>query len=483
MLGLLPHHLVQVILDDYVDASLSTVSHLDVAFCSSGLRDDFLEVISSLKRVTTRRGKPVENNNLSNYLSWLESRQCHIPSLEVDPRGMPNFSSGDLLLLPQIHSVVFNSFGYNRPNVPTPFLPFLFMFPGLKELNCSKWATIRDGFLCQLKSLQCPLEVLQLSRCHQLTSECVVGVVSHFSATLRRLDCDVLDDLGLVQLSQLALPKFQQLSMHSGLESSVAIEQFCESVSETLESLSFRYVSGKTRSLAITNNTIKQITKSCPRLKTINCRSGTEASLQCLPDVMAGCPNIEKIYFRFVTIVFNNGKPAVHDSFDLRCDPNVMLQRCAEVVALGIQVRSVTLDVNNHLADCMRFIADNFGHQLTTFTGFFTENDYYDGDGMLIYLLAHCPNLQKVELYDFIFSDRSLSQIPVYCPKIDCLAVCHSDLINGDTVLKVMQQFQGNAMKEVVFKECNRMTQETAKAIAALFLSPDMRMVVEYPTK
>lgn len=50
-----------------------------------------------------------------------------------------------------------------------------------------------------------------LTNCDQLTSGCVVDVVSRFSATLRCLECDVLDNSALTQLSQLHLPKFQHL--------------------------------------------------------------------------------------------------------------------------------------------------------------------------------------------------------------------------------------------------------------------------------
>lgn len=490
------HHLVQVIFDDYVGITLSTLSRLDVAFCSAELRQDLLEVMASLKKIKVESawGDVEKYRHLPNYLCWLASRRCHVSWLDADASCLPTTLSqlrGSGISLPNTTSVTLfyctSISCYRTCDGPFSVAPFLAMFPNLKELNWSSWTGISDSMLSQLQSLQCPLEILKLNS-HELTSKCVVEVVSHFSATMRCLDCRILDESALLQLSRMHLPRFQQLSIHCWhLKSSVAFEQFCESVSGTLESLTFtsKQQANNPLPFPITNHTIKVITKSCHRLKVIDFKNeyfgedsftlesspDIEKLLCFLPDVMAGCPDIERLTFLTDTIEFINGNPAV-EVFRLHGDPDTLMKICAQMSSLHVAVRKIHFEFSLNdgyvYTECIRFVADHFGPELTSFVGHFKDNN----DDTLIYFLSRCPNLTVLDLNScHSISDRSFAMIPVYCPKIVVLALGYSDLVTAATVVSVLQQLHdnGNAVKEVRFEECDQMNKSTVKTITALF--------------
>lgn len=249
MLDLLPHHLIQVILDDFVGSTLSTVSRLDVAYCSSGLRPDMLEVIASLRnfKVELHRQdaeKYVCNMHLLNYLRWIASRRCQISTLDVDPICLAeawNSLQESGIYLPNTTSVEFShidsAYACMHGNLYS-IAPFLAIFPNLKEFSWSAWNMIGDSTLSQLLHLQCPLEALKLMVCSFPTPACVVEVATHFSATFKCLESCVLDAAALIQLSRVRLPKFERLLIYCEcVEMCSALVQFCESVAGTIESL------------------------------------------------------------------------------------------------------------------------------------------------------------------------------------------------------------------------------------------------------
>lgn len=490
MFGFLPHHLIQVVLDDYVGSNLSTISHLDVACCSGALRQDLLAVIPLLRKLTTDRHwlDDDKHKHLSNLLCWMASRRCHVSSLDVDPMYLPDaltaLPAGGISL-PHTTSVAFFSHNTCCNTQVSSIVPFLAMLPDLTDITFRGWPLLSDGHLRALCNLQCPLEALNLLNCNMLSAGCVVEVVSRFHLTMKRLMCETLNDSALLQLALLRLPKLQHLHINCVfLKSSAALGQFCESISDTLESLtlSFTFLASSSPQQDLTspisNSTIKMVTRCCHQLKIIEFRSEGNVDLHCLPDVMAGCPHIERLYFpSSTTIEFVDGKPAVCGILCLD-DAQKGLRRCADFAALGVAVRGVHVSFQSvsKCAECIRYVADHFGHELAEFSGRFEEDD-----DVLVYLLSRCPNLVHLDLgMACKISDKSFALISVCCPKLVRLALGYSHLVTATTVMKVLQQFHanGSAMKVIQFRQCDQLQKDMVMAIQELF--PAAHVSVEH---
>lgn len=149
-------------------------------------------------------------------------------------------------------------------------------------MECSSWGNFNDHDLKELRHLSCPLKQLNLDSSYAITSAMATLVIEHFGAGLQSLQCDVLDNRALVELTE-CCHSLRTLSIGCNRISSVEIlANFCVANADVLEDLTLhsRDVFAARFDPVITDSALDIITSSCTKLTHISLEFSFEESFQ-----------------------------------------------------------------------------------------------------------------------------------------------------------------------------------------------------------
>lgn len=194
MLAVLPGDIVRSVVLEYFPNDLHAWSRIDVAFCNRSIRAEWRSILAQ-EEVTFQQvmQDPVV---LVGYLQWIAKRNVPIKWLLLDPHVMEAADGGLQLELGTVTQIAFHNTEPNENVDAASMATFLSCFPSITEFSLGSsdvrkevqpvvpgWTNIQDKHLMALCMLHCPLKVVDLWTCEQVSAAMTAHLVSRFAPT------------------------------------------------------------------------------------------------------------------------------------------------------------------------------------------------------------------------------------------------------------------------------------------------------------
>lgn len=413
MLTSLPSDIVLLVLREYVGVALRDLSAMDVAFCCAAVRSDLLACLAR-SRIHDAKS-PLQ---LMPYLHWITARGVKQSMLDVRLHALRGAGSADLPVLPHVQKIYFIDESHIKGPPLGSFSFIRSSFPSLRTVNCSRWSSMSDQQLRSFRSY--PLISLNLSNCYNLSAAEVIITVCSMAGSLQQLNCDVLDDEALNILSaHWQTAKCLRMECNR-VEHASAIESFCiqNPDLDTLE-LFYHFVPPSAR-IVVTDGLIRNITRSCSKLTSINLGIGSENSTASFHDILANCPLILRIrmcgaYFEFM---IKDSRRICHVCCMADASESFITAACSDR-RVSIY-KFVVLPVAKFAVKgpLLRALADSSGLQIEHFQGIL-DCSFSDD---IQHFFEHCPNLHTLILERVADAAAVyLAALPILCQNMTTL--------------------------------------------------------------
>lgn len=442
----LSEDLTLLLLTEWLQVSLVTLSRLDIAFCSRSTRRWWILVLQQLRLPEGTARQPMDR-----FLLWLHARRVHVEHLCVGVRvanGLQHVPLPGPLAF-RTTSIRFNPCPFS--SITFNIQAFLSWFPHLASLDWGGCHQLQDMHLLALP----PLRRLILRNCKMLSPGAISDAVAAIGAGLEELHCEGANDLMLRRLavSCAQMKKITFSSIHS--LSSSAMVLFCSSNPQ----LHCIYMDGP----AVTDALVQAALLTCPLLKEldIGMRSAVTYELLSFITNSAFINKLAFVHLSGTLIRFHPQGEGCEVTVRHRaalCGPSCCLS------CLNIPIRELTLSQGDgaviHRSD-LRLLADLHGSALLVAT-LMLSADIERAD--VQYFLSHCPNMCKlfmsaVDEGRSLLSNDDLRNLPSWCPRITRIGLidCAVDLTD-DSVIYALSRWSCNHMTKVNFYGCRLLT-------------------------
>lgn len=457
MLTRFPDDIIRLVLQEYLEITQHGLSKLDCAYCNRKTRGDLLTTLAITRTPTQRDVK-----TLGNYLNWIVLRSVAVEELQINPHTVSpavEHVGWAWTEMPQITSISFA-----EPDIMpyfivtgTKFAPFFLRFPNLRQLNCSGWTRIDNPCLRQFQSLQCPLEVINLSGCYRISGMVVAKLVAAVGSTLRSLRCEVLDNKALFALTG-ACDSIRELFLSTELMTRrSAIVQFCVSNGYCLQTLHLLRPRATRPKMLFSAQHMLAITATCTNLKSFIFELPIDPQdiTLCLQHIRDHCPLVSHIHLQSLSVDLATARVSLEP---------VAAQYAEEI--LTVFKHPV------HEFSCKSGVKTGLLHQLLSSHGKdFRSLDIGTkdiNDMELLICFGLCQHLTALTLSHCAISDINLMQLPKYCPHLTSLSFFSCSHLTDIGACALLVAYQHAPMQQLSFRHC-RVTDVTAEKIAELF--------------
>lgn len=414
MARLLPEDLTVVLLSDWLQVGLITLSHLDVAWCHRASRSNWLSVLSKIRIADENIRNPV-----CNFASWLQERHVNVIHFVTqlaylhDMEAIPHFSLRTVSLALKGHST------------PARYQQYLSWFPQLTALDCIQ-SVLSDRYLVEMCRLRCPLRKLALEFERVCSPAAIAGVIIATCSNLEDLSCHTVD-YGLLSRLNESCRKLKAIDwMEADMEPAQLISYLSDNPQLTHVSIGGR---------AVTDDVIAHVLISCPEITVINHNDTSPlvnmsfAFLKPLTNLNCAIKlkNIQifPFYLEFSPCSTNSERRICDVTlFAVLPDESAMFSMLSHLTA---PLRSVTAWKGKYGALCgaksLLLLAKSHGCSLEKLSIQLGE----DVTRMEVQqFLAHCPNLIILSLTSMhinLMTDDHFRNVTLQCPRLVLLVV------------------------------------------------------------
>lgn len=463
MLSHLSQDIVIVVLQDWLNVSLSCLSALDIAFCNDSLQPDWHQLISCLRIPSASTKQP-----LAAFLTWIHSRNVHIKRLIVD-MALANELVDQCQLpirLTTVPGLQFNAAAFT-PN-PLAIQKFLMLFPMLASADWSE-CVLSDHQLLELHAVSCPLQVLNLHKCSGISAAAVASVALKFSSTLEELQCMVLDDCAVIKLAS-CCRQIRRIRWNcDGILITGNILTFC--ANNPLEMIDF------TCSLAgsslITNELIERIARRCGLLQSITLVD-CNVDYSLLPILTGNCKRLATVSMCSIDLAIRHDPVRGRccdvkwktDSTDDAAVVSFLSHIALPIATFGNMVRFIWVG-----KEALRMLVAGHANSLQTV---WLEFDDCIERSDVQHLVTTCTNLTALLLSaagkECLFDDADIRRLPKLLPKLvemelDSCAPSASDA----ALIDMLTGYKNNAMRVLDFTGCRLLTDAVLTKMSELF--------------
>eukprot|EP00981_Chlorochromonas_danica_P009574 scaffold2752_cov179-Ochromonas_danica.AAC.4 len=228
---------------------LKDLSHLDIAFCSSSLRSDFIafmhemnlcidhfDVMQKSRRKSAEawqgQGRGLDMVHHANFIAWLSARHVRATSLIVQTSSLQDIACLDGLCLPFVRELTFCNDLVEGEVDRELLVRLLTRFPSLTSVDLGRaWYDITDKEASAL-ILARPnkLRQLHLNDCWGLSERCVGNLALMFRNSLEELHANEtsISDLCLQAIGTLC-GKLHSIDLRGERVSMTGLLRFCKS--------------------------------------------------------------------------------------------------------------------------------------------------------------------------------------------------------------------------------------------------------------
>lgn len=482
MFDRLPRDLAITILSEWLEANSLTrfISRMDVALCTHSFRTEWFELLALIPTIVEE--EPMigfNDSSLLVYIQWIHRRRLRVNLMEFIINAVYTLEHVDPLQL-QLPTTSLR-FSDSENELPNGFKQCLAMFPQLTSLEYDN-AYMTDTQFREFRHLQCPLQILKIGKCDEISPSTVKAIVVKLSQTIHTLHCAVLNDAAVECLTN-TCHGFKDIFWSTNkIKSATCIVEFCKA-NPRLENLGLSVTAFNKARKVITTKTILTVALHCKHLKRVDVDSKYENVSE---DILSGLLNHDnaiefvKWFAMAITVVRPKGKEKycelsllweiLEDEYDQHSILPFVCLHCLNDVTLPVRTIYTDREVTVYDKDLVQ-IGEQFGHSLEELVLFNVATDVKRV--VLQSLLSKCPKLSILRLpYQAkTFEDEDVRNLPHQCPllinwKIACPNVTDSAMI--DCLRKFAVKNSGT-IQALDLCWCSKLTDATLTAIEKLF--------------
>lgn len=402
------------------------LGRFDSALCNHACRDHVIPRFSQLAEKSIRR-TPLEVGLL---LNWLSRRGIVLKALALNMNDWDDSWVGDCSPV-KVHSIQ-TTFCNLRTYYLPKFSPaeitteklsiFLHRFSELREVDCTQWG-LSDQHLKGFRNLQCPLEVLKLCSCGEISASTVVQVVSSVGPTLKELSCELLNDQALREIAR-TCPNISKLNVAcQPLGQIESLVEFCARYGDKLEEL---MILGNLKDSS--SHLTASISYSCPNLKVVTL-CDLSYSIASFRHIMDNCQLLEAFSIcdlHLQIIRREEGSKGCRINSGDKLDSEFLLQVCQslKIPMIDFSAPYYCIVLTDEIVHLM---ADKFGKDIVKWSAYIPS-----ASSEVIHFFERCPNLSWLDLGYGDPKKEIFEALPKHCSKIVSLTLANID--EGDVV-------------------------------------------------